>query len=247
VNQASDTAQPKPVLNQEGFQRLLAAAYLLQVHTDRQPSTHQLGANHASFFSDGAIVQKRTPSVMIRDRQPQPGQRGGIPGNQTATEPSYPTSQVPFVGPTVPHIMKVSSRRLMSWRSVEPLAIAIVFCMMIGLSIHRLSAIPDRTSLASEVLDEQNVRLRPAEKVTASSQPVVDQNSRQSPRGGEADIVAKDIIIRHQKRIVSLPGKPGVPLIFGEGAAADTVVRYGSDVKMWSIKSERATLNRLSH
>jgi hypothetical protein len=246
VNQASDTAQIKPVLNQEGFQHLLAAAYLLQVHNDRQPSTHQLRANHPSLFSDGTIVQKRTPSVMIRDRQPQAGQPAGIPSNQTATEPTYPASQVPFVRSTAPHIVKVSLRRLMSWRSVEPLAVALVFCMMMGLSIHRLSAVPDRTSLASEMPDEQSVRPGPAEKVTASSQPV-DQDSRQSPREGEADIVAKDIVIRHQKRIVNLLGKPGVPLIFGEGAADDTVVQYGSDVKTWTRKSERAPLSRLSH
>jgi hypothetical protein len=245
MNQASDNAQAKPVLNQEGFQHLLAAAYLLQAHNDRQPSIHQLGANRASSFSAGTIVQKRTPTVMIRDRQPQAGQPSGMPGNDAATETSYPARQVP--GPTVPHIMKVSLRRMMSWRTAEALAIAIVFCMMMGLSIHRLSAVPDRTSLASEILDEQNVRLRPVEKIPASSQPVVDQNSRQSPRGGEAYIVAKDIVIRHQKRIVNLPDKPGVPLIFGQGAAADTVVQYGSDVKMWSRKPERATLNRLEH
>ena len=245
MNQASDTAQLKPVLNQEGFQHLLAAAYLLQVHNDRQPSIHELGATHASSFSAGTIVEERTSSVTIRDRQPQAGQPGGIPGNQLARESSYPARLVP--GPAVSHTMTVSSRRLMSWRTVEPIAIAIVLCMMMGLSIHRLSAVPDRTSLASEMLDEQNEGLKPTEKVTASSQPVVDRNSRQSLRGGEADIVAEDIVIRHQKRVVNLPGKLGAPLIFGQGAAADTVVQYGPDVKMWSRKPERATLNRLEH
>src|ERR1700690_3423319 len=185
VSQASDTAQPKPVLNHVGFQNLLVAAYLLQVHNNCQSSIHQLGANHASSFSAGTNVQKLTPSVIIRDRQSHSSQPGGIPGIQTATEPSYPADRVPFVEPAVPQIMKVSLRRPMSWRTVEPLAVAIVFCMMMGLSIHRLSAVPDRTSLASGMLDEQNERLKPAEKVTASSEPVVDRNSRQSLRGGE--------------------------------------------------------------
>ena len=135
----------------------------------------------------------------------------------------------------------------MSWRTVEALAIAIVFCMMMGLSIHRLSAVPSRITLASGMLDEQNERPRPTEKVTASSQPVVGQNSRPPSRGGEADIVAEDIVIRHQKRLVNLPGKSGARLIFGQDAAANSVVQYGSDVKMWSRKPERANLNHLEH
>ncbi len=133
----------------------------------------------------------------------------------------------------------------MSWRTVEPLAIAIVFCMMTGLSIYRSSAVPGQTSLASEMLNEQNERLRSTEKVAASSQPVVSRYSRQSASGGEADIVAEDIVIHHQKRAVNVPHQLGVPLFVSQGAAADTVVQYGSDVKMWSKKPERALLNRL--
>jgi hypothetical protein len=118
---------------------------------------------------------------------------------------------------------------------------------MMGLSIHRLSAVPSRTSLASEMLDEQHERARPTERVTASSQPIVGRDSHQSSSGGEADIVAEDIVIRHPKHLVNLPSKLGVPLIFGPDAAVDTVVQYGSDVKMWSRKPGRATPNRLEH
>ena len=78
----------------------------------------------------------------------------------------------------------------------------------------------------------------------ASSPAVVTPNSRQSPIGREAHIVAEDIVIRHQKRGVNLVGKPGAQLTFGRDAevfAADSVVQYGSDVTMWSRKSERAT------
>lgn len=134
----------------------------------------------------------------------------------------------------------------MSWRTVEPLAIAIVFCTMMGLSIHRLSAVPDRTSLASGVPEKQN-DFQPAKttvRALASSQAVVTSNSRQSPIGGEAHNVAEDIVIRHQKRGVKLIGKPGAQLTFGRDAdffAADSVVQYGPDVTMWSRKSERAT------
>ena len=140
----------------------------------------------------------------------------------------------------------------MSWRTVEALAIAIVFFMIMGLSIHDLSAVPGRTSVASATPAGQNdLQLaRPTEKVLASSQPVVTRNPRQSPGGREADIVAEDIVIRHQKRAVGLPGNPSVGLTFGRDAdifVPDTVVQYGYDVKVWSKKPERATLNRLGH
>jgi len=128
---------------------------------------------------------------------------------------------------------------------MEALAIAIVFCMMMGLSIHRLSAVPVRTSLASGMLKAQNdlQSTSATEKILASSLPVVPRTSRQSPSGGRADIVSEDIVIRHQKHAVDLACKPGVGLNFARDA--DTVVQYGSDVKMWSRK--RVALNRLGH
>jgi hypothetical protein len=246
VNQETDTAQHKPVLNQEGFQRLLAAAYLLQVHNDGRPSIRsaQHAANHASSFAAGTIVQERTPSLMIQERQLQAAQCEAVLCEEVAR--LQPHRLAPSVGPAFPYRMNVLLRRSMSWRTTEPVAIAIVFFMMMGLSIHRLSAVSGRTSLASGT-EEQNERARPTEKVLASSPSVVARNSRQSPGEGEADIVAQDIVIRHQKLLVNLPSKPGVRLVFGPGAAADTVVQYGSDVKMWSRTPERATLNRLEH
>jgi hypothetical protein len=137
----------------------------------------------------------------------------------------------------------------MSWRAVEALAIAIVFFMIMGLSIHGLSAVPGRTSMTSGTLDGQNdLQLaRPTEEALASSQPVVTRNPRQSPGGREADIVAEDIVIRHQKRAVELPGNSSLGLTFGRDAdifVADTVVQYGYDVKVWSKKPERAPFNR---
>jgi hypothetical protein len=172
--------------------------------------------------------------------------------------------------------MNILLRRPMSWRTVEALAIAIVFCMMMGVSIHRLSALPGRTSLPSGMLEQRNASQsgRPRAKVLASFQQRVGTgNSRQSPDGGEADIVAEDIVIRYQKRAVNLPGqvakkptsspvqaqllppknttsKPGVRLTFGRAAdmvAADTLVQYGTDVKMWSRDPKRPGLDRLGH
>jgi hypothetical protein len=253
VNHANAKAQDKPLLNSESFQRLLAAAYLLQKHNDQQPSIRPqlLGASQTSCFSAGKIIQKRTPAVMIRDRQLEAGQPDAIAGNQTARKRTYLARLVPFFRSAVPHRMIVLLRKPIYWRTVETVAIAIVFCMMMGLSILRLSAVPGRTSLASGVLEKQDnfQPTRAAEPILALSQTVAPLNSRESPRGDETGIVAEDIVIRHQKRAVNVPGKPGLRLTSGRDTgifAADTVVEYGSDVTMWSRK-HGATLNRLGH
>jgi hypothetical protein len=63
VDQETKKAQEKPVLSAESFQRLLAAAYLLQVDKDR-PVLQPIEAGHTNLFRAGAIVQKRTPSLL---------------------------------------------------------------------------------------------------------------------------------------------------------------------------------------
>jgi len=252
VNQATDKAQDKPALNPESFQRLLAAAYVLQAHNGHQPSirpVQHVGARLATCFAAETIVQKRTPAVMIGERKLQAGQPDATLCNEMARQHPYPAKLVPVVRASIAHRMNVWLRRPMSWRMVEALAIAIVFFMIVGFSIHDLSAVPGRTSVASGTPAGQNdLQLaRPAEEALASSQPVATRNPRQSPGGSEADIVAEDIVIRHQKRAVDLPGDPSVGLAFGRDAdifTADSVVQYGYDGKVWSRKPERATLNR---
>jgi hypothetical protein len=188
VNQPTHKAQNAPVLNPESFQRLLAAAYLLQEHHDRRLSIRPqlLGASQAGSFSAEKIIQKRTPAVMIRDRQLEAGQ-----------ERPYLAMLVLFARSAVPHRITVLVRKPIYWRTVETVAIAIVFCLMTGLSILRLSAVPDRTSLASGVLEKQD-NLQPtraAEPILELSQIVAPLNSRESPRGDETGIVAEDIVI----------------------------------------------------
>ena len=162
----------------------------------------------------------------------------------------------------------------MFWRTVETLAIGTIFCMMMGLSIHRLSAFPGRTALSSEMPVQRNASpaARSTAKVLASpEQPVMARNPRQSPVGGEDDSVAEDIVIRYQKSDADplgqaakkttrslVQGQPFPPknttpksdvrLKFGRDAdllAADTVVQYGADVTMWSGNAKRAELDRL--
>jgi len=193
--------------------------------------------------------------------------------NEVAREQLDPGRLAPSVEPTVPYRMQSLVKRPMFWRTAEALAIAIVFCMMIGVSIHRLPP-SGRASLPSESLEQRNASrpARPTANVLGlSQQPVVSRNAHQSPDGGEADIVAEDAVISHQERAGELPSqaakkpvsrnvqvqilppknttlKPGVRFTFGRDTdmlAAVTVVRYGDDVKMWSRIPKKAGLDRL--
>jgi hypothetical protein len=127
----------------------------------------------------------------------------------------------------------------MSWRTVEALAIAIVFCMMMGVSIHRHSDLSGGTSLPSGMLEQRNApQLARASAFASPEQPVVTRYSRQSVSQTEADIAAEKIVIRYQRNAFSHD-----PYML----AADTVVRYGDDVTMWSRNPKRAGLDRLRH
>ena len=238
MDQEARKAQDKPVLSAEGFQRLLAAAYILQTNAARRLSPIEASG---TTFADGAIVQRRTPSVMIR-------------------EPQLPS----------PPNLWSASRRV-----VEALAIAAIFCMMVGASIHRLQARPGRTSLTPGKPEQENApeSARPQESFLAmAQQPVVARKPLPRPDGDERDIVAEDVVIRHQKPVnfvVQAPRKTtsspvqrqlltpksttserDIRSTFGRGAdmaAADTVVEYGADVKMWLGSPKKAGLDHPAH
>ena len=167
VIRETDKAHGMPVLNAETFERLLAAACVLQLHNDRRSSVQPIGAPPTSAFAAGAIVQPRTPSLMIREPQVQADQSGAVPfGSANNSD-------------------KPSGRTDQTWRAAEAIAIAIVFCIMTGVSIHRLSALSSRTSLPSGTL-EQRKGSQPAVP-TAKVKAVVMRNSRQSPDAREAE------------------------------------------------------------
>ena len=261
MHQDAKIPQEKPVLNAESFQRLLAAAFILQSHNDRRRSFQPIGASHPDPFPAGAVVQERPASVMIRERHLQADQPDTVPGYEIATKHPLP-GRLPTIEPAVPRGINILSMQAMSWRTVDALAVAIVFCVMMGLSIHRLSALPGDLSLSSRVLEQPDVsqpaRLTP--RISASDRhALVRQDSRQSRVDGEGNIVAEDIVVHYQNRAVSLDGpaahKPisrtlqgqllsprnttSIPRVLSllEGGAgtltADTVVQYGSDVTMW--------------
>ena len=260
-------------MNAEGFQRLLAAAYILQAHHDRPP-VQPIGAGHRHPFAAGAVVQKRTPSLLIRNPKEQQAAAGhaAAPGSAVPKQsPLHPGKLMPLVGPAA---MNIVVSRSMVWRTVEALAIATVFCSVVGVSIHRGSPLPSRSSLPSEMAEQRNASQRKtlAAKVLSlpEQQPMVTRNSRQ-PAVGEADVIAEDIVIRYRKRAVDLRGqaakkptsspvqaqllspittqKPGgVQFTFGRDAdmlAADTVVRYSTDSSASRAQDQnKAALNR---
>jgi hypothetical protein len=251
VNQETEKAQDKPALNAESFQRLLSAAYMLQVHSERQRSFQPLGSDRKSLFAAGAIVQKRTPSIRL----------------------------VPPVEHGVPHRTIILLRKPTFWRMVEALTIGTIFCAMMGLSIHRLSALPGGTSLLADMPGQGSAvqAARSTAQVLGSlPQPGIARNSRQlavaREGDGEGGSVAEDVVVvRYPESAANLPGeaarnttsgsvqgqpsptknttpKPHLRPTFGRDEdmlAADTVVQYGDDVTMWSGNTKRAGLDRL--
>jgi hypothetical protein len=291
VNREANKVQDRPVLNVETFQRLLLAAYLLQGHNDGRPSVHPIGAGSPSSFAAAVIVQKRTPSMIIRESLPQVCPPVALSFEFSSNSDKFTGSDQPrsvttspemtSVGPKIPIAHGVVRERLLpaslalaveatmrnemdilltvpiSWKMIETLSITIVFCMMTGMSIHRLSAFPSRDSLSWRQQNSSQSANTPA-KASRSSQPVAMKNSDLSSARGGADIVAEDFVIRYQKRAGSYPGraatKPASPTpvpVFSPEAKisrlgdrlslgrvsdmvpADSVVRYGADVTTW--------------
>ena len=276
MNQEAKIAQAKPVLTAEGFRCLLASAYIMQVHNDRRPSVQPIGAAHTSAFAARGIIQQLTPAVMIREPQLQADQPDTVPGDEIATGPRH-LGRLLAAEPAVLRRTNILPKKAMSmsWRTVDALAVAIVFCMMMGLSIHSLSALPGNMSPASGVMEQRNIsqpaRLTPRISAT-DRQSLVTQHSRQSRADGEGNIVAEDTIIHYQNRAASLHGQaadrptispmqaqlsppknttstPRVRSTLGRDAgtlAVGTVVQYGVDVTMWSRIPERDSSARVT-
>jgi orotidine-5'-phosphate decarboxylase len=165
--------------------------------------------------------------------------------------------------------MNIFVNRPMFWRTFEALAIAMVFCAIAGVSIHRVSPLPGRTTYRAKMSEQRNAsqRVTPAAKVLAlAEQPAVTLESRRST---EADVVAEDIVIRYHEGAMNLHGpaikptggtvqaqllspenttlKPGVRFTFGTDVdmlAADTVVSYGADSSASRVQDQKkAALN----
>jgi hypothetical protein len=214
----------KPVLDPETFQRLLAAAFILQGQNNPCPA-NPIISSHTRTFSIQRIVQKRTPSL----REP--------PLHRNMLKPL-----VQFANPRM-------------WRTVEALAVATVFCVMIGVSLHRVSPLPANPSrpVMAGIRTARSSTPKVAKVFGLSQERIGTLTSRRSTDNGEAGIVAKDIIIRYHRPSAGLPdtqaaknlkssslptprlrsentaSQPGVRYSFGMDnamLAADTVIRY---------------------
>jgi len=214
----------KPVLDPESFQRLLAAAFILQGQNDPCPA-NPISGGHTRTFAIQRIVQKRTPSL-----------------SEHAVHRSLSKPLVQFANPKM-------------WRTVEALAVATVFCMMIGVSLRRVSPLranPSRPVMVG-IRTARSSTSKVAKVLGLSQERIGTLNSRRSTDNGEAGVVAKDIIIRYHRPSADLPdsqgaknlkssslptlrlrsentaSQPGVRYSFGMDnamLAADTVIRY---------------------
>lgn len=219
--------QEKPVLDPESFQRLLAAAFILQPpNTPRTVASSD--ADHLRSFPRAAFVQKRTPSR----RRPWWHLSRLILHSKSAWPMIARIAETLAIAAVFGAMFGVSIRRV-SPRSGDP-------------SLPSVMAKPRTVQFNAF----------PATKDVAQSQtPVLRVDARRSIDRGEADVVAEDVVTRHlghsgqirddpaAKRLTgsdlrarrsrannkTLPA--GVLFSFGtdtDARAADTVVRYGA-------------------
>jgi hypothetical protein len=218
----------KPSLDAESFQSLLAAAFILQSRAE-WIARKPVRTVDAKRFAARAIAQK--PTRPIRPSLARPGAWGEADAVSR------------FSGP-------------MLWKTVEALAIASVFCLMMGISIHHLLADPRGSSPAEMLQTRDAGRLTSStpqvllKSALASQQPDATQKSRQSQDDGEGELNTggEDLVIHYRPRTANLPGLIGKattrssalaqsdPRQNTEDAALVTekVVEYGDDVTMWS-------------
>jgi hypothetical protein len=216
----------KPSLDAESFQRLLAAAFILQSRLDwisREP----IRTAEAKRFARRAIAQKRTPSM-----RPSLLRKG-----------AWGEANV---------VSKLSG--VMFWKGAEALAIAIVFCLMMGMSIHHLLAYPGRTSSSGTVQrsDMPTPQDLLSSVLTSSQQPATEKQS-QDDGDGKVDVHDGDLVTRYRPRTAGLPGPIGKGMASSSALArrsprkrtqeatlvTGNMVQYGDDVTMWSSRGNR--------
>lgn len=236
----------QPALNAESFQRLLAAAYILQSHSDRT-AAFPIAVSEKKPFAVGAILQKRTPafrpSLIIQPSST----RGSVIRRSVIKKSAAMRWASTMPGLTGP----------MLWKSAEALAIATVFCVMMAMSIHHLLAYPGRASSSTVLPTREAGQLAGTTpqlllSSVLASQPDSTRKSRQSHDDldeAAADIDDGDLVIHYRPllvnpRSVNLPGPiaKGISMQAARRVTA-RVIQYGDDVTMWSSASSEPSLD----
>jgi hypothetical protein len=231
VNAEKKRVYPRPVLDADSFQRLLAAAFVLQSHSKQ--SSQAIAALPQPSFGAGAIVQKRTSSRRL------PVYRRLFPFRTRARASG--TSSV---------------SRVTCWRCLETFAIGGVFCMMLATSIHRLAALPaGSASLSSRFAEDRDI------DEPSGQSPSVSESSHRllSVRVSGERLVGPEAVVQNstaaelaakgafgnQMQLQMLPARrasaPLVRLAVNRNAGVpDKVIRYGDDVTMWKENPKAA-------
>jgi hypothetical protein len=201
----------KPTLDAEGFQRLLTAAYILQSRSET--AAWPIGVPDTDAFSSTAIHQKRTLSIRTLSIQSSRMKEANIAPRRA--------------GPIF-------------WKQVEAFGIAGVFCLMMGMSIHRALASSGRASQLPRMLETRDAGPLP------SSTPKVLTSSQQNAAAQES--IGYDLVVHYRvptaaTRTTSTSGAR-IAISRKTDLAANRVVQYGDDVTMWS--SGESSLGQLS-
>jgi len=191
VKQESTSTQNKPVLDEETFQQLLAAANMMQQHNERL-LVKKPKADYTETLSAGAIAENVRPSHVV------------------PLTPETLAHPVASPKPKVAHLARLAYRYRalgnrssltdkLVWKAATVVAVTSVSALLLGATIYRFSPLPAGLALSSEVVQQQVPfqRTKRVATLPASIQKPIVRPIHLPTNGSEADIVAEDTLVRY--------------------------------------------------
>jgi hypothetical protein len=154
----------KPLLDAEGFQRLLAAAYILQSY--KAVVVEAIDAKTVDAKTIDARPSDIRPVITGPiDATPIDATPSDAFDRNAFTATAIQLKRVPFNRESPLHTRHIGENiaprltGLRFWKQVEAVGITLVFCLMMGMSIHRLLASSARTSQDPASLETREAAL----------------------------------------------------------------------------------------
>jgi hypothetical protein len=199
VKREPTSTQGKPALDEETFQQLLAAANVLQQQND-SVLVKEPRADYVQTLSAGAIAENVGP-IQVVPLTPETVANLVVP-----LEPQPKPAHLARLA----HRYRTLGRRSfltdeLFWKAATVAAVAAVSALLLGATIYHFSPLPSGLAPSSEVVQQQVPFRRTKRIVTVPAQSgavgtktvVIEQPAATKTYGNEADVVAKDTVVRY--------------------------------------------------
>jgi hypothetical protein len=188
----------QPVLDQGSFQKLLAAAYILQEQNDHLP-VNEAKEDFSHTPSEGPVAKKAHPPVSLTAEPPQP-------------RPPQPILSVQRRAPSAANGSRHRTMRARTspsnelfWRTATIAAMAAVSALLLVASIDRFSPLPARLAPPSEAVQRQVPFTQSAVTVLAQSSGVGARTVVMEPHAATNTGPDEPAVVDDQPPETSLP------------------------------------------